>query len=81
MRHSGKLLVGLAAFVTMVTGNITAARAQGFLELEQTPAFIGLGAGSVPDYKARTIAAAASPPTPATPSPASSATCNCSPTN
>ena len=51
MRRSDKLPVGLAAFMTIGTGNINAARAQGFLELEQTPAFIGAGAGSVPDYK------------------------------
>lgn len=51
MRRSAKLLVGLAAFMTIGIGNISAARAQGFLELEQTPAFIGAGVGSVPDYK------------------------------
>lgn len=51
MRHSGKLFVGLAALVTIGAGSITEARAQGFLELEQTPNFIGMGAGSVPDYK------------------------------
>jgi outer membrane protein len=51
VRHCGKLLAGLAVPMTVGAGSITQARAQGFLELEQTPTFIGQGAGSVPDYK------------------------------
>lgn len=51
MRHSGSLIIGLTAFVTIGTVSSTDARAQGFLELEQTPTFIGIGVGSVPDYK------------------------------
>lgn len=48
-RRDSFLFHGLIA--AMGLGVATGASAQGFLELEQTPAFLGLSVGVVPDYK------------------------------
>lgn len=63
MRLPSSFTHGLAALLPLAfgLGVSTGAVAQGFLELEQTPTFIGLGVGTVPDYKGSddTIAGAA----------------------
>lgn len=63
MHHPSSFTRGFAALLPLVLGlGLHAeAMAQGFLDLEQTPTFIGLGVGTVPDYKGSddTVAGAA----------------------
>jgi hypothetical protein len=68
-----------AAAVSLNAG--TNASAQGFLELEQTPHFVGQGLAWRPTIAARTTQRQALPPTSGTPLVDRSATSSSSPTN
>lgn len=51
MQHKRNSIHNAVIAAIVGLGTATGAAAQGFLELEQTPNFLGLGVGVVPDYK------------------------------